>query len=198
MKKLSVARLVRTAVAQSVKGIPPREILDKSTLRALGYGQADILQLRTRLFKAFSGKKEPDLSQFERVLNLTPESTVKEMIEKLPGALPTGILTVHGDDPTQVKLKEELEGAVCVVLSESTPSFDFSQIQPDMTLGNDLKLDDAAIAEVKINLFKTLGSKGSRFSDFIAAVDVGGQSTVKSLIEQTFKALPGYDPTKPK
>ena len=216
MKASSVNDLVRVAVAQSVKDRSPWKIPAKAKLQELGYGEAEIVELKTRLYKALSGKKGFNFSKFESTLKLTPKSTVKSVTEKLPKAL--GVTTkggrgararmsaISGRDPTPIKVRQDVDTAVRAVLSEKTRDYNFAQIKGGMKLGRDLKLGESEIAEVKLDLYKTLASKRSNFSDFFSGVDVGRDSTVKTMVDRVSGGLrregwldeAGDDPTKVK
>lgn len=218
MNQSSVNELVRVAIAQSVKDRSPWDISSKAKLHELGYGDAEIAELKTRLYKAVSGRKELNFSRFDSALKLTPKSTVKSVIDKLPKALPVTtragraarlrISALPGRDPTPIKLRQDVDTAVRTVLSEKTQDYNFAQIKGGMKLGRDLKLRESDIAEVKLNLYKTLASKKSNFSDFYSGVDVDRDSTVKMMVDRVSgglnrhgwldEAVPGDDPTKVK
>jgi hypothetical protein len=189
MKTPYVEKLVRAAVAQSVKGCLPQTIPRTITLRALGYTESDVLELTTRLLGA-SSERSLERSQPARVMGLTLESTLSDAIERLSAALAPMSEFPDKDEPTQMKRQSQVEAAVCEVLAETTSNFNFLEIEPGMTLGRNLSLDEVAIAQVKIKLFKTLSSHQSRFPDFIASIQVGEESTVGTLIEQVDDALP--------
>jgi hypothetical protein len=188
MDKLNVEELVRAAIARSTGHQSPGSIRDAAKLRDLGYDEADVLELKTRLMRAVSRKKPANLAKLRVALNVTPESSVKSVITRLQKVLPP---SAGRPAAGTMKRGREVQAAVVTVLSEKTPKFDFTQIEPGMTLGADLGLDEPAIAEAKIQVFKTLGGKD--FSDFEASVKVGGKSTVKGMVDSVCASLPGDD-----
>lgn len=195
MKKTKAESLVRTALALSIHK-PQSKIGVQTSLKQLGGDDVTALELTTRLYRAISGKKKIGFAQFRERVQITPKSSVAAIATKL---LP--LVLLHGDDPTELKahgddstvLKAtETNDAVRIVLAERTNDFAFFQIEPHFRLGEDLNLGPAQIAEVKIDLFKALGS-GDEFGRFASALqDVNEGSSVGQLME----SLPGDDTTE--
>lgn len=186
MTKLSVEELVRAVVARSTRGRSPEQISDTATLGDLGYDDADAQELRLRLVKATSSARST-ASKLERVLPITPDSTVRGVVKGLQRILPARAAKATSGRDLGDPRHREAETAVIVALSEVSPNLDFSQIALEMKLGKDLGLDAAAIAEAKIGVFKTLRNEG--FSGSFSTIQVSLSSTVEAMVDQIHGVL---------
>jgi hypothetical protein len=193
MEKLDVEELVRAAVAAAVEHRSPWQITLETSLSELGYGDAGAYELTIRLFRAVPRKKAATLASFARDLNITPASTVGSIVGSLRNLLPERL---SASSKLSLTRQREVEAAVLAAVSEKASKADFARLRPEMKLG-ELGLDELAIADVKISVFRTLG--GSDFPRFNKDVIVDPTSTVRSTADKMAMALlPGNDPTKVK
>ena len=185
MNKPTIELLVWAAVTMSA-GSALTTGGRKSSLQQLGYDELGIAELSTRLYRALSGQKKLSFTQFQKKLNLNRKSTVSSISRKL-----SEILALPGSDSTTSELLPGKSALVCAAIAEKTSDRDFFEIDNSLTLGPDLQLGPAQIEEVKIDIYKGMGS-GKSYQDFSSALErVNEHSTVADLQE----SLPGDDDT---
>lgn len=194
MTKLSVEELVRAAVARGPRSSSPRQITPRTTLRDLGYGDVDVMELQTRLAKATSSGRRP-ASIFSGDPAITADSTVSGVIDTMNHALGRRTHAQHLAARSAESRHQQVRAAVISSLSETSSTHDFSQIDEAMTI-RELGLDDAAIAEAKIDVFKTLS--GKNYLRYDSDVKIDPSSTVKAVIGLVASALPGDGTTRTK
>jgi len=82
-----VGTAVRVVLSQSSTH-PYSRIRPESKLKTLGVDAIGIVDLKTGIFKTFSGAKSPlDFDEFSTALKVSPESTVKQVIQSSADAL---------------------------------------------------------------------------------------------------------------
>jgi hypothetical protein len=194
MTKLSVEELVRAAVARTARSYSPQQIKSHATLRDLGYSDVAVMDLQTRLAKATSSGGRPSLI-FSGDSAITADSTVSAVIDTVNHSLGRPTHAQGVDARSAESRRQQVRAAVIASLSESSSTHDFSQIDEAMTVG-ELGLDDATIAEAKVDVFKTLA--GTDYLRYDSDVKIGPSSTVKSVIGLVGSALPGDGTTRTK
>src|SRR5689334_23262439 len=97
--------------------------------------------------------------------------------------------------------KEEFRPIVRTVLAQLSEKSGFTEIQPNKTLGELGFTDQAAIAEFKTRVYRTVSSANAplNFHIFFTTSAITLDSTVEAVLDATHAAfmdsLPGNDPT---
>ena len=206
MKKPIVEDLVDAAVVRSA--FKRKRVYRHTSLEDLGLDEAATSELTARLYRTVSSEKHRlDFPDFRRKMALTPKTKVAGVAVGLSRVVLAGKRSrgaVFGDDPTRIKLagddptpiKVSSDVAVCATLAEKVPNLDFLDVEPKLLLGKDLKLGDAEIEEIKINLFQTLRPKQG-FEQFASSLKrINRNSSVKALLASVTRALGTTDSWK--
>jgi hypothetical protein len=100
--------------------------------------------------------------------------------------------------------KEEFRPIVRTILAQLSEKSGFAEIQPEKTLSELGFTDEAAIAEFKTRVYRTVSSarRPLDFHRFFTTSAITLNSTVDAVVYMTHAAfmdsLPGKDPTRPK
>lgn len=193
MNKPTIQELVRAALILSARSNPVAGVDESTTLHELGYGPSQTIELGTRLYCAISGQNRLSFEEFQRTLNLTPEATVAAVVAPL-----SEILSLPATGAGLTRRYPEKKEIVWTVLAEKSPALNFLEIEDDLSLGSDLELGPAEIEQIKVDLFKGLGSPKSlrnaaAYDKLVSALaKVDPQMSVMELIG----SLPGDDDTQ--
>ncbi len=196
--------LVKSVLGQVSKRYSVMLIRPDLKLRDLGLDSTEITDLKTRLYRTVAGKDLSQFKQFADSMSISPNSTVRQVVDRFAKApVVSRIVLMAGDETTTVKGNDALTiGTAVRVAIAQAASCPFAKIKPNLKLSDvPVTFDSGAIADLKTGLVRMFSGSAhpTRFKDFSTHLKVDPDSTVQQIIDRSVNALlPGDDDTDSK
>jgi len=189
--------VVKAVVAELSRDRSIRDVKNSDTLLQIGILPDRIPELVLRLFRVVRGRRFDNYLSLFQLMAITPNSSIEDIAAQLAdagdrlsmfGITPLRDNLTMGDNPTEPW--GDVEAAVHTAVAEMSRTHSLGEIRSDETL-DQLGLDEADVANVKINVFRMMSSLTvhPKLSEFLDGIVISGGSTIGETVANSRRAL---------